>query len=872
MLSELPEEHWLDLTFFTNSLEHDGGRGLKPKERTIIGDHVVFTFEYDRGEIPFFCEQLDWLLPTKRWEKSKIGKLQRHCSKKWADFCGITVVWSGNKSLHIHVTFEGKTYQRLHTVSGSAHKGLMAHWDALAEDIREILAPSVKLDGLPTTPDPNLKAPGAFRRLPGGSRILDEDNLLGMPAGTIVPQVVLWERFRERAGKGASSLFFSPTRFIRKNQASRPLDLPSDGVIGAVLTKEEVEYCEERLREIYTEYPQLERLRFDSTRGLWMAHFRNSATDRNPSSYMLETHKTICIQGTFDATPPRSLPFRLAAMIKLWTARHKAEKVAQGANASFEALEENFSLRHPAAKTIFELSQVRDANQARAKLEASIPSLIQAERAVLLRGPEGVAKTSSIMRRHSEIMTSIDRPGLAMYAFGDYDNAKEKCEAFNSLSHTGVFGIVWSSFSRSYREACQELGLTEISHDVAIGSGHQSRWSMIFRRQPEVIEVLKQRHKEMWAAIGDREPVLFTVHDVAHRWRDHERTRRMWTRSFWNAEVYQKEQIAETELALLVHDEIKTSNFVDVISAATHGWLQALKKRNPAIWGNPHYALQHKAIAEHAAVSGEPTDIKFDDYEIRRLLAPGEWDDVTTRNTGEYLQRDCDIAEKDIYERCHGRDWLVRPKNWWFQMGQQIASRLVYLTTELAPAAVAKHANPRLFVVDFDTPSIARDRVEVRPRRSVTAENLGAASKDEWESLGQELPSEWCVISNKLSTFDPYWSVQRMTHAAARGSNALIGRNILQTCTFMASARYEQAQALNAWLGRNDLVVTTHIDEINQSCGRNLGFRRKGAERHILLINLRLYHTLEARGAFGGMRYDFVLQFDAEQRREARRS
>lgn len=62
LLDGLPDHHWYDLTYFTGSLEHDEGRGLKPKERTILGRHVVFTFEYDRAELAFFCEQLDWLL------------------------------------------------------------------------------------------------------------------------------------------------------------------------------------------------------------------------------------------------------------------------------------------------------------------------------------------------------------------------------------------------------------------------------------------------------------------------------------------------------------------------------------------------------------------------------------------------------------------------------------------------------------------------------------------------------------------------------------------------------------------------------------------------------------------------------------------
>jgi hypothetical protein len=104
-----------------------------------------------------------------------------------------------------------------------------------------------------------------------------------------------------------------------------------------------------------------------------------------------------------------------------------------------------------------------------------------------------------------------------------------------------------------------------------------------------------------------------------------------------------------------------------------------------------------------------------------------------------------------------------------------------------------------------------------------------------------------------------------MTHARARGSNDLIGRNVLQTMTFMTPDEYERLQALNAWTGRSDLVSLRHIDEFNQTAGRNLGFRgREGVEHH-LLINPRL-SLLLLDGALGHSRYDLRLHLDRGQR------
>jgi len=110
-----------------------------------------------------------------------------------------------------------------------------------------------------------------------------------------------------------------------------------------------------------------------------------------------------------------------------------------------------------------------------------------------------------------------------------------------------------------------------------------------------------------------------------------------------------------------------------------------------------------------------------------------------------------------------------------------------------------------------------------------------------------------------------------MTHVGARGSNALKGLDILQTMTWMTAFEYEQLQALNAWTGRNDLVGLRHIDEFNQTCGRNLGFRHRGDARHTLLVNLRLLDVLLDHHAdvLGRARYGLCLHMDSDQRYES---
>ena len=88
---------WRDCEYFTNpmSVDHSTGKDRSPTDRVVFSKHVVFTFEFDRDEVEFLKEQLDWLPRRSKWRESPIGKLFQRCSE-FVDFSGITVAWSGN--------------------------------------------------------------------------------------------------------------------------------------------------------------------------------------------------------------------------------------------------------------------------------------------------------------------------------------------------------------------------------------------------------------------------------------------------------------------------------------------------------------------------------------------------------------------------------------------------------------------------------------------------------------------------------------------------------------------------------------------------------------------------------------------------------
>ena len=104
-----------------------------------------------------------------------------------------------------------------------------------------------------------------------------------------------------------------------------------------------------------------------------------------------------------------------------------------------------------------------------------------------------------------------------------------------------------------------------------------------------------------------------------------------------------------------------------------------------------------------------------------------------------------------------------------------------------------------------------------------------------------------------------------ITHMAARGSNEFIGQDLAQTMTFLTPDEVERLEALNAWTGRDDLIRLRHIDQFNQTAGRNLGFRKRGDVRHDLLVSHRLLECLMG-GVLARSRYDLRLHLTRDQR------
>jgi hypothetical protein len=122
------------------------------------------------------------------------------------------------------------------------------------------------------------------------------------------------------------------------------------------------------------------------------------------------------------------------------------------------------------------------------------------------------------------------------------------------------------------------------------------------------------------------------------------------------------------------------------------------------------------------------------------------------------------------------------------------------------------------------------------------------------------------VISNSSAGLD-----DAMNHMVARGRNDLTEMDIVQFQHFKHPGEWERLEVLNAYLGVDFCVRLSHIDQFNQSAGRNCGFRGGRGKKHWVVVSPSLWPLLrEAMCQFS--RYGLVLSQTAQQAKDQKRA
>lgn len=814
-MREVPHA-WHALTYFTNPLAippaptivDDKEVWVPPMDRVIWGRSQVMTFEFDQPDLDFFRKQLKWCRSrTGKLLDCQIGDLYRACSQQWIDFEGITVCYSGNKSFHIHIVFE-TGHARSMGIEQNIRHGLSQHWQRLRDLVMLTLKPGAN-------PDDSMWQPEKFRRIPNGIRKLDKSNILGIPAGAFVRQVTIWEKFRNRASSAAKAVFFDPSLFVKP--AFTPINRTS--ISRKFLPNgPELDYCRAKMREIFNEQCLPEFHDFVEHGGKMRAHFANHIEDRKPSSYMDAEYCTVNICGSnplslTTTTAPR-LPKPLGDMMVSWC-------------NEFQHLN---TRERTQVESDFAMAVVDDAS-ARREMAKLLTSVIRDEKLALVCAPEGISKTTGLFENHGRIAhwLKAQDDGATMYAFAEYKGAYDKAKEFNERQYDGAYhAIVLESFEQSYAKACKNLGIARMGIKQVEGSGHRSLWAAIEAVQPAVIATFQQSHADLWAEVGDAVPVYFTVHAVAHNWQLSAPSRLMWAPSFWGLRGHTdhaKTCREETRLSLLVHDEIRAEDIVAAYPEWKVNWVNEMVAHNAAAWNNGSAAVTRQSAFTDFLQQVPPIDvISYEEVQDIIRFDGHEWDQVTTHDSGEYGRLEGN------YANAIGNLWQVIERSWPIDA----ANKTIVLTTETVPMHIARRSAHHWAIFDLDTPLIKADFVETHLRRGVTGKNL-AKLCSEWRQTDPDI----AIVSNKVAHLP-----DTMTHAGARGSNSLIGRDILQTMTFVTPQEFEKLEALNAWTGLDCLIRHRHIDEFNQTAGRNLGFRSRENVQHHLLVNKALFELL----------------------------
>lgn len=868
---------------FTNRLAVDysippgeEGRWMPPSERVVGGGPVVFTIEFDVADLAFFETQMGWCRsPGKHPEDAPMGALFRQFSC-FADFLGLTVNWSGNKSLHIHAVFDSTPICSLFGLDCRAMRaGLQAHWDTVVATVTATLQVPEEI-----RPDPMLRHPETFRRLPWGAREIDKANLLGIPIGTVVPQIVLWERWRGRAANRATTLFFQPDLFVTPPdvRAKRAKTGIGGRPVCGPLAEADRAYCERWLDEEVRRQvaaagatgPILYRLEFEG--GKWVAKFRNSPTDSKPSSIMREDHNRVLLCGRDAADAAQvQLPYALGAMMKLWLAK-RDQPVQQ---LTVETCEFDITRNRPLTDIEQQFQDaVEDRETALRETRRAVRRILREHDHAIVKGPEGSGKTRALfisfhrlMRRYSGIplLGGGHGPVHAMFAFATYDMAEKKAKEFNDLQRrNGYYGIVLRSFEREYHETCTAVGVSVFTTDDALAAGHDHLHGLIQAQQPFVLDEMKRRHAALWQEVGAAKPVFFTVHGVAEQWSKWGFTRLWWHRDF-HAEFTiktHKEMKWDMRLCLLVYDEVTVDTFITRHRVEVAEWVDRLCADQPS-WRSPKAKTRERwqAFRNFVAEVGQPqfngkdSSVSFHEAQAIAAVSRQRRETVEVRYTGEYARSDADTNVIDIYQAVAGRRWTILRRNWW----KDAASKVLILTTEALPTLVAERSGWPVY--ELECPRVEQNLIHVHLERSVTADHVGTVIA----AFREKRRDQITVISNKAKT-----QPDVHTHHAAKGDNAFIGQDLAQTMLHVSPDEYEMLEVINAWAGTDRAIRLRHVDELNQTAGRNLGFRWDGKAEHHLLISHSLFMKLWDV-LFETSRYGFRVDVGPYRRYEMKR-
>ncbi|WP_417784407.1 hypothetical protein [Terasakiella pusilla] len=838
--------------------------GPSPTERITNCGLLVHTIEFDapasdqKQAQEFLATQIGWAMG----KKSALHQIYNDLIK-YRDFRGIEMVWSGNKSCHLHFLFDIRHLAATRfavrkedepwgyhpdLTDSHLYEGMKQAWSL----VTKIVKTQLRIDFVP---DATLQSPVQYRRFPWGRRRLGKGNILNAPEGIIVPQIPLWCKFREYPCKQDQNWLHDPVRFleIHRESSFKPkhsynrkptLALSSDDHV--IFIRHLARYCERQWGDPqHHPRPAFVEAHSDGYR----IAFYNNHSDKTPSSVMIGNHNRLLVN--MSNVDKNGTEYRLPN-----SANGLVNHFIEHGHLLFMGSKNDQARNYLERKFFNQVWDDENAQPIATAMEIQqeiLPELFvsaaQSNKKTLLFSGEGIGKTTSLIKA-LPYLDEMD--GHLMIACKSYAQAIEKCDALNDMisGNQPYLGAVVYSFSSLYQSYCMDHDEEPMSEEERIRIGTTSQCEAVYMRGGECVDFLEEYKRDFWAEFEMEEqtvhthtfkpkkrPVLFVAQATAQNWHVEGGTR-LWLHPQYReyiglkktgsplADDVKKKIYDDLSLQWLVHDEVSTNHLYNVESQASVIWCQSVRNK-------------------YAGWNQKRTSEKFSIFTVEKAQWPippsektfSKFIDILTWSPNNEDLYEIDPASEPIgfqnspdspYLAVKGKQFYIRETDWW-KKGNH---RLTLLTTEHRVKAFIDTIRSRysdepsndtfqIFNADchyvLDTSDIRLDLyLDSRARAPQTG-------REDIRNLAHDIQNQWPqvqIISDTLRDL-------ATTHETAKGSNLFTGPDKTTTAIYLFPSPDQYANLLleNAYLKRCDMVKLSYLDQFNQTCGRTLGFR-----------------------------------------------
>jgi len=860
-----------DLTHFLSPLTLPGEGLLRPSQRATNAGFLIVTHEFDCETKKQFEETLAWSTNTGPF--SDLDKELR----KYRDYLGYCIVFAGRRSLHFHFLFETQHLkyapfdadfaQRLtdqHVYTAIMLKAYKIYWEFINGLIRKILKPS-------TQSDPSLDSMVHWRRTPFGIRKLEKpSDILELPVGMNVRQIVIKENIRTKAAKGSDG-WIVPEEFSAAS--ALPLRIASIRKSGHSESKQDTASMFSEAQLILTrewgEFPKLASIQ--SSGEDWVFRFYNYASDTSPDTLVRGDYKKPVLVGSNTPSGNYFLPDDMSAnefgdYLANLCGQQPLTRIIESPNR--ESPESN-SITHFLPRISRKQSEIEKKwalpmrglpaaqvmSEYRDKLRHAVAACRDFEGiysdCVILSG-EGIGKTTAHMRFaiQEALFTALDgsdhQRRFNVFAFRSLDQGKEK--AAEAEAETGCKVMVIQSFWKNYKDACEIEGIEPLVRSQFPDRSVNGVLKAIRDRQPAVFERLETIRRNIWPMCGDRpnfdaaDTIIFTSHPTASSWHFSQMTRIWYHPDFVPFMDVEKHKALRNEFVFnkVIYDEPEIDEVLHIIPEILFRHLT--QQHGSVNWKDLTVSKQRELYEEVRKTGILENRTSFESYEELMRIQLDKLDRVEV---------DCDAipfghdnvatangSKTGIYRKMHGSVFYLGAKEWLKHSGTHWA----FLTTERLVTEVIDKAYgkipKRLMALRLE------NMPDIYPIRIPIFLDLRAAAnrtdKQKISILAKEIleaNANAVVVADGVDDSIGAMSFQRM-----KGRNDLADRDVYIILTSLNPDLYARLNVIGQWLGIPDIIELHYQGLINQAVGRNTGFRQQDGTKTVVICSHRLWN------------------------------